>query len=63
VQANFLILNDSLELKNRFFFLFALYIIQNSGENQDGRQTIKYSRLDKNNANNLQFRILEDKNI
>jgi hypothetical protein len=34
--------------------------IQNGGENQDGRQTIKRSRIVKNNANNLQLQILED---
>jgi hypothetical protein len=34
-QANFRILKDSLELKN-FFFLLALFKIQNGGEIQDG---------------------------
>jgi hypothetical protein len=59
VQAHFMILKDSLELKI-FFFLSALLKIQNGGEIQDGRQTIKCSRFVKNNANNLQLRILEE---
>jgi hypothetical protein len=41
-------------------FLLALFKIQNSGEIQDGRQTIKCSRFFKNDANNLRLRILED---
>jgi hypothetical protein len=58
VQAHFMILKDSLELKN-FFFLFALLKIQNGGEILDGHQTITCHRFVKNNANNLQLRILE----
>jgi hypothetical protein len=50
-----MILKDSLELKKKKFFK-----IQNGGEIQDGRQTIKCSRFVKNDANNLQLRILED---
>jgi hypothetical protein len=34
--------------------------MQNGGEIQDGRQTIKCSRFVKNDANNLQLWILED---
>jgi hypothetical protein len=46
---------------NRFFFvLVAPSKIQNGGEIEDGRQTIKCSRIVRNNANNLQLRILED---
>jgi hypothetical protein len=41
-------------------FLLALFEIQNGGEIQDGRQTIKCSRIVRNNANNWQLRILED---
>jgi hypothetical protein len=37
--------------------------IQNGGEIQDGRKTIKCSRFVKNDANNLQLRILEDQTI
>jgi hypothetical protein len=59
VQTHFRILKDSLEHKN-FFFLLAFFKIQNGGEIQDGRQTIKCSRIVRNNANNLQLRILED---
>jgi hypothetical protein len=40
--------------------LLALFKIQNGGEIQDSRQTIKGSRFIKNNANNLLLRILED---
>jgi hypothetical protein len=54
-----MILKCSLELKKKKILL-ALFKIQNGGEIQDGRQAIKCSRLVKNNANNLQFRILED---
>jgi hypothetical protein len=52
VQAHFMILKDSLDQK-----------IQNGGEIQDGRQTIKLSRIVRNNANNLQLRTLKDWNI
>jgi hypothetical protein len=52
-----MILKDSLGL---FFFLLMLFKIQNGGEIQDGRQTIKCSRFVKNHANNLQLRNLED---
>jgi hypothetical protein len=41
-------------------FLLALFKIQNGGEIQDGRQTIKCSRFVKHDANNLQLRNLED---
>jgi hypothetical protein len=41
--------------------LLALFKIQNGGEIQDGRQTIKCSRLVKNDANNLQLRNLKDR--
>jgi hypothetical protein len=40
--------------------LEALSKIQNGGEIQDGRQTINCYRFVKNDANNLQFRNLED---
>jgi hypothetical protein len=43
-QAHFIILKDSLELEKKKFLL-ALFKIQNGGENQDGRQTIKCSRF------------------
>jgi hypothetical protein len=59
VQAQFMISKNSLELKKKKFLL-ALFKIQNGGDIQDGRQTIKCSRFVKNNANNLQVRILED---
>jgi penicillin-binding protein-related factor A (putative recombinase) len=39
-----------LELKKKKFLL-ALFKIQNGGEIQDGRQTIKCSRIVRNNAN------------
>jgi hypothetical protein len=42
--------------------MLALFTHQNGGVNQDGRQTIKCSRIVRNNANNLQLRILEDWN-
>jgi hypothetical protein len=58
-QAHFMILKDSLELEI-FFFLSVLFKIQNGGDIQDGRQTIKCSRFVKNDANNLQLRNLED---
>jgi hypothetical protein len=57
-QAHFMILKDSLELKKKKIFL-ALFKIQKGGEIQDGRQTIKCSRFVKNDANNLQLRLLE----
>jgi hypothetical protein len=53
------ILIDSLELKKKKILL-ALFKIQNGGNFQDGRQTIKCSRIVINYANNLQLRILED---
>jgi hypothetical protein len=37
--------------------------IQNGEEIQDGRQTMKCSRIVRNNANNLQLWTLEDWNI
>jgi hypothetical protein len=54
-----MILNNSLELKKKKF-LRVLFKIQNGGEIQDGRQTIKCSRFVKNDANTLQLRDLED---
>jgi hypothetical protein len=50
---------SSLELKKKKILL-ALFKIQNGGEIQDGRQTIKCSRIVRNNANNWQLRILKD---
>jgi hypothetical protein len=47
-----------LELKKKN--LLALFQIQNGGETQDSRQTIKYFRFVKNNVNNLKLRILKD---
>jgi hypothetical protein len=38
----------------------APFKIQNGGDNQDGRQTIKRFRIVRNNVNNLQLRILKD---
>jgi hypothetical protein len=40
--------------------LEVLFKIQNYGDIQDGRQTIKCSRFVKNDTNNLQLRNLED---
>jgi hypothetical protein len=57
-----MILKDSLGHKNKKFLL-ALFKIQNGGDIQEGRQTIKCSRFVRNNANNTQLRILEDKTI
>jgi hypothetical protein len=57
-----MILKNSLELKKKKILL-ALFKIQNGREIQDGRQTIKCSRFVKNDANNLQLRILEDYTI
>jgi hypothetical protein len=54
-QAHCRILKDSLELKKKKILL-ALFKIQNGGDNQDGRQTIKRSRILRNNVNNLQLR-------
>jgi hypothetical protein len=56
-----MILKDSLELKKKKLLTF--FKIQNGGEFQDGRQTIKCSGFVKNNANILQLRILKDKSI
>jgi hypothetical protein len=49
-----MILRDSLEAPPK---------IQNGGEIQDGRRTIKCSQFVKNDANNLKIRILEDYTI
>jgi hypothetical protein len=54
-----MILKDSLELKKKKN-LYALFKIQNGGEIQDGRQTIKCSQFFKTDANILQIRILKD---
>jgi hypothetical protein len=64
VQAHYMILKDSLnfelEPSEKKIVLVALSEIQNGREIQDSHQTIKFSRFVKNNANNLQLRILED---
>jgi hypothetical protein len=59
MDTHFRILKDSLELKKKKFLL-ALFKIQYGGEFQDSRQTIECTRIVRNNANNLQLRILED---
>jgi hypothetical protein len=55
-----MILKDSLDQLKKIFVLEVLSKIQNGGEIQDGRQTIKCSRFVRNDANNLQLRNLED---
>jgi hypothetical protein len=55
-----MILKDSLENTRKKNYLLALFKIQNGGEIQDGRQTIKCSRFVKHDENNLQLRNLED---
>jgi hypothetical protein len=60
-QAHFIILKDSLDFGTQEKkILLAPFEIQNGGEIQDGRQTLKCSRSVKNNADNLQLRLLED---